>query len=218
MPLSVSLRGFERAVVGSAQHAATAAVVKQSVDGFLQHALFVAHDHVGRAKFHEFLQPVVAVDDAAIQIVQVGSGEAAAIEWHQRTQFRRKDRDHVQNHPLRLVAALAEGFQHLRRLANLMRFCRRRIGLHFLAKLIGEFSTSTRRSSSLMASAPIVATKLAGIFGGELAVFLFVKQLAFFEDGDFARVDNDERFEVENALEVAHGNVQQVADAARADP
>src|SRR5216684_4941168 len=33
--------GLERAVVGSAQNAATAAVVKQSVDGFLKHALFV---------------------------------------------------------------------------------------------------------------------------------------------------------------------------------
>src|SRR4029077_2092807 len=71
-------QGFERAIVGSAKNAATAAVVKQSVNGFLEHALFVADDNVRRAKFHEFLQPIVAVDDAAIEVVQIGSSEAAA--------------------------------------------------------------------------------------------------------------------------------------------
>src|SRR4029077_4487599 len=57
--------------------------------------------------------------------------------------------------------------------------------------------------------------KLTGILGGELAVFLFLKDLTLLEDSDFALVDNDEGFEVENALEVAHGNVQQVANTAR---
>ncbi len=42
--------GLEWAVVGAAQNAAAAAVVKQSVNGFLQHALFVADDDVGRAQ------------------------------------------------------------------------------------------------------------------------------------------------------------------------
>ena len=37
---------LERTVVGAAQHAAAAAVVEQRIHGFLQHALFVAHDHV----------------------------------------------------------------------------------------------------------------------------------------------------------------------------
>ena len=72
-------RGLERAVVGATQYAAAAAVVEQSVNGFLQHALFVADDDVGCVKLHELLQPVVAVDDAAIEIVQVGGCEAAAV-------------------------------------------------------------------------------------------------------------------------------------------
>src|SRR5262249_4391794 len=58
-------QGLERAVVRSAKNAATAAVVEQSVNGFLEHALFIANDDVRRAEFHELLQPVVAVDDAA---------------------------------------------------------------------------------------------------------------------------------------------------------
>ena len=94
---------LERAVVGAAQHAAAAAVVEQRVDGFLQHALFVAHDHFGRVQVHQLLQPVVAVDDAAIEIVQIGCRKAAAIQRHQRAQLWRNDRQHVENHPLRLV-------------------------------------------------------------------------------------------------------------------
>ena len=39
------------------------------------------------------LQPVVAVDDAAVEVVQVGGREAAAVERHQRAQVRRDDRD-----------------------------------------------------------------------------------------------------------------------------
>ena len=94
---------LERAVVGAAQNAAAAAVVEQRIDGFLQHALFVAHDHFGRVQVHQLLQPVVAVDDAAIEVVQVGSGEAAAVQRHQRAQLRRNHRQHVEDHPLRLV-------------------------------------------------------------------------------------------------------------------
>ena len=75
---------FERAVVGATQHAAAAAVVEQRVHGFLQHALFIAHDDVGRVQLDQLLQPVVAVDDAAIEVVQIGGGETAAIQRHQR--------------------------------------------------------------------------------------------------------------------------------------
>src|SRR5207244_12633129 len=41
---------------------------------------------------YELLQPVVAVDDPAIKIVQVGSREAAAVQRHERAQLRRKNR------------------------------------------------------------------------------------------------------------------------------
>ena len=154
---------LERTVVGAAQHAAAAAVVEQRVNGFLQHALFVAHDHVGSVQLHQLLQPVVAVDDAAVQIVQIGGGEAAAIERHQRTQFRRNHRDHVENHPLRLVAGLAEALDDAQTLGVLQLLLLRSFGLHLLADL--ELRALRRRSclsSSLMPSAPIMATNLPG--------------------------------------------------------
>src|SRR5207302_3734830 len=104
---------FERAIVGSAQNAATAAVVEEGVNSFLEHALFVADDDVRRAKFHELLQAVVAVDDAAIEVVQIGSGEAAAVERNERTQFGGKHGNDIENHPFGLVAGLAESFENL---------------------------------------------------------------------------------------------------------
>ena len=79
---------LERTVVGAAQHTSAAAVIEQRVHGFLQHALFVAHDHVGRVQLDQLLQPVVAVDHAAVQVVQIGGRKAAAIQRHQRTQLR----------------------------------------------------------------------------------------------------------------------------------
>jgi hypothetical protein len=59
---------------------AVAAVVEESVDGFLEHAHLVMDDDVGRLHLDELLQAVVAVDDATIEVVQVGGGEAAAFE------------------------------------------------------------------------------------------------------------------------------------------
>ena len=103
---------FQRALVGAGHGFAAAAVVEQGIHGFLQHALFIAHDDFRRLQFQQSLQAVVAVDHAAVQIVQIGSREAAAIQRHQRTQFRRQHRQHFQNHPIRTYAGTLERFQH----------------------------------------------------------------------------------------------------------
>ncbi len=153
---------LQRTVVGATQHAATASVIEQRVHRFLQHALFVAHNDFGSVQVHQLLQPVVAVDDAAVKIVQVGGGKAAAVQWNQGTQFRWNDRNHIQNHPVRLVAALAEGFDHLQALGILEPLLQRALMLHLLAQFADRASTSTRFSNSLMASAPIIALKPAG--------------------------------------------------------
>jgi hypothetical protein len=91
---------LQRALVGAGDGAAAAAVVEQRVDRFLQHALLVAHDDVRRVELEQALEAVVAVDDAAVQVVQVRGREAAAIQRHQRTQVRRQHRQHGHHHPL----------------------------------------------------------------------------------------------------------------------
>ena len=156
-------QGFQRAVVGAAQDAAAAAVIEQGIDGFLQHALFVAHDYVGRVQFDELFQPVVAVDHAAIEVVEIGRGEAAAIERHQRTQLRWNHRDARRESsipaccstcgtiPLRAgVCRTSASSAATARSSS----CRESLQL--------SDSTSIFLRSSLMPSAPIMATNLPG--------------------------------------------------------
>ncbi len=165
---------FQRAVVGSAQHTATTPIVKQCVDRFLQHALFIANDHVRGAQFHQLLQPIVAVDDATIKVVQVRRREAAAIEWHQRAQLRRKNRDHVQNHPLGFVAALAECFENFQALGEFDAFLQRRVSFHLVAQFVRQFLHFHALQKFLDGFRAHASGELSRIFLNELAVFLFL--------------------------------------------
>ena len=65
-----------------------------------KNALLVAQDDFRRVDFEQFLEAVVAVDDAAIEVVDVGSRVAAAFERDHRAQRRRNDRDAREEHPL----------------------------------------------------------------------------------------------------------------------
>src|SRR5438309_551373 len=60
---------LEWPIVRAAKNATSAAVIEQRIDGFLEHALLIAHDHVGRVQLDELLQTVVAIDYSAIEIV-----------------------------------------------------------------------------------------------------------------------------------------------------
>ena len=97
---------LQRTLVGAGDGAAAAAIVEQGVDRFLEHALLVADDDVRRAQLHQPLQAVVAVDDAAIEVVEVRGREPAAVERHQRPKLGRDHRDDVEDHPLGLVARI----------------------------------------------------------------------------------------------------------------
>ena len=74
----------------------------------------------GRVQLEQALQAVVAVDDAAIEIVQIAGREAAAVERDERAEIRRKHRDDREHHPLGTVAALAEGLGDLQALDDLL--------------------------------------------------------------------------------------------------
>ena len=98
---------LERTVARPGHRPATATVVEQCVDGLLQHALFVVDDDLRRTEVEQTLESVVAVDHAAVQVVEVGRGEAATVELDHRAQFRRDHRHDVEDHRLRVVAATA---------------------------------------------------------------------------------------------------------------
>ena len=82
----------------------TPAVVEQRIHRLLQHALLVPKNDLRRAVLHQFLEPVVTVDHAPVKIVEIARGKAPAIERNKRPQIGGNDRDHVENHPHRIVA------------------------------------------------------------------------------------------------------------------
>ena len=83
---------LQRPFVAAGDGTPTATVVQQRVDRFLQHAFLVADDDVRGREFQQSLEPVVAVDHPAIEVVEVGGGEAPAVQWHQRPQIGRQYR------------------------------------------------------------------------------------------------------------------------------
>ena len=101
-------QGLQGAVAGTGDGATAAAVVEQGVDGLLQHPLLVVDDDLGGTEVDQATETVVAVDHAAVQVVQVGGREAATVELDHRTQLRRDDRDDVQDHRGRAHAGLEE--------------------------------------------------------------------------------------------------------------
>ena len=104
---------LQGAVARAGDGPAAAAVVEEGVDRFLQHALLVVDDDLRSAQVEQALQAVVAVDDPAIEIVEVGGGETAAVQLHHGAQLRRDDRDRLQDHPLRPVVGAQEALHHL---------------------------------------------------------------------------------------------------------
>ena len=97
-----------------------AAVVKERVDRFLQHPLFVANNDVGRFELEKILQSVVPIDDAAIQIIQIGSRESSALERNKRTQIRRNDGQHFKHHPFGTRVGGGESLHKLQSLRELL--------------------------------------------------------------------------------------------------
>ena len=114
-----------------------AAVVDQRIDSFLQHALLVADDDLGRAEFDQALEPVVAVDHAAVEVIEVGRGEAATVELDHRSKVGRQHRQRAEEHPLRRVGRLAETVDDLEPLHRLLATLAG-LGLDFNLELLGS--------------------------------------------------------------------------------
>ena len=205
---------FQRALVGAGDDAAAAAIVEQRIDGFLQHALFVAHDDVRRFQLDQALEAIVAVDDAAIEIVQIARRKAAAIQRHQRAQFRRDHGNDGQDHPFRAIAGIDEGFDHLQALDELLRL--------FAAVAAGDFHAQIGCEFLEIDGLQQRADGFRADHGGEavlavivlrLIIFVFREKLAVLERGQ-ARLDHHVVLEIKNALQILQRHVEHEADAA----
>ncbi len=168
----------------------------------------------GRLQIHEALQPIVPVDDAAVEIVQVGGGEAAAVERHQGSQLGRNDRDDLQDHPVRLVARLQEGLHHLQPLDRLLALLDGGLPQHLGAQVSGErvqiqiaqeLPDGLRPHADFEGIRPVLLVELAHAVDRHEVPLL---------DPIDARVENDVLLEVEDLLQIAQRHVQKLTDAA----
>ena len=191
---------------------AAPAVVDQRVDRFLQHALFVLDDDLGRVEFEQPLETVVAVDHAAVEIVEVGRRETAAVELHHRAKLGGDDRHGRQHHPLRTVAAVEKCFDNLETLDRLEALLSAGL-LELFAQIF------------LDAAQVEVAQQLADRFGAHagleaiaeliarFAILLLREHLALGQRR-VAGIDDHVGREVDDLLQLTRRHVEQDADAA----
>src|SRR5579872_6232088 len=203
---------LQRAVVRPGHRPAAAAVVDERIDRFLQHALFVLDDDFGSRQLQQPLQPVVAVDDAAVEIVEIRGRKTAAVELHHGAQFGRNDRHARQDHPFRLVAGMQEGFDHFQPLDRLDPFLAGRL-LEIFAQLglqLVQVEVAQQLADGFGAHA---RTERVAVFFAVLAIFLLGEDLALLKRRS-AGIDDDVGGEINDLLELARRHVEQDADAA----
>src|SRR5919106_295153 len=206
---------FQRTVVGPGDHAAAAAVVEQCVHRFLEHPLLVADDDLGRLEVHEALEPIVPVDDAAIQVVEVRRREATAIERYQRAQLGRDDGDDLEDHPVRLVAGLQERLDDLQALDDLLALLDGRLTEHLGPQIAGqrvEVHVAQQLADGLGPHADL--ERLGTVLLVELAGLVHAHQVLLLHAVD-PRLETDVLLEVEDLLQLAQRHVEELADAAR---
>ena len=205
-------QGLQRALVGTGDRAATAAVVQQRVHGLLQHALFVAHDDVRGVQVQQPLEAVVTVDHPAVEIVQVGGREAAAVQGHQRTQVRRQHRQHRHDHPLRRVAGGVEAFHQLETLGQLLQLGVGVGRLDVLAQGVDLFLQVELQQQLLDRLGAHLGFELITELLERVEVLFVGQQLTALQSGH-TRLGHHEGLEVQHPLDVAQGHVQHQADA-----
>ena len=119
LPLEQVAERLQLVVALALHRLALPPVVNQRIHRLLQHPLFVADHQAGRAHPQKPLQPVVAGQHPAVQVVEVAGGEPPPVQLHHRAQLRRQHRQDGHNHILRAVFAAPESFQQPYPLARL---------------------------------------------------------------------------------------------------
>ena len=207
-------KGFERAVVGAGDGSAASAVVDQRVNGFLQHALFVADNDFGRVQLEQLFETVVAVDHTAVEVVEVACRKTAAVELYHRTDVRRNDRHHVEDHPLGTVARQTEALHHVQALEQTDALLTRG-SLQLLVQLRGKRVEVDLFEQQLDGLGAHACLEVVLIFFTHIVVFGFGKALVLCQIAAVAGVGDDVLREVEHILEHLGRDVEHERDTRR---
>ncbi len=198
---------LQRSLVGAGHGFATTAIIKQGIHGLLQHALFIAHDDVRRLQFQKTTQTVVTVDHPTIEVVQVGGGEASAIQRNERAQFGGQYRQNLEDHPIRLHPGLVKTFKHLESLGDFLDLGFRR-GFRELGAQLFDFGLQIDLAQEF--------TNALGTHHGHKAitillllskVVVFRHDLAALERGHVG-MDHHKGFKVKHPFDVTKGHVE----------
>ena len=95
-------------VTWTGDRATTATVVKERVNSFLQHALFVIDDDLRSTKIKQTLETVVAVDHATVEIIEIARCETTTIKLNHGTQIRWNNWNCIKHHAHRGIGGVAE--------------------------------------------------------------------------------------------------------------
>ena len=140
-------------------------------------------------------------------------GEVAAFQQDQRAQIRRDHRDHVHDHPLGLVLRVADGFDHLQPLGQILDLLLA-VGLLDVAADLVRLGMEIEQAQQLL-------DRFSAHLGFEFRAVLFVRG-AVFVFGEkllllqrrLAGIGDDVVLEVDDLFDVAGLHVQQRAEAA----
>ncbi|CRH93010.1 Uncharacterised protein [Chlamydia trachomatis] len=99
---------FQRTVACTLNWTTAATVIEERIHSFLKHTLFVIHHNLRRIKINHALKTIIAVDNATIQIVEIGRCETTTVKLNHRTQIRRNHWKSIENHRFRLCTGVQE--------------------------------------------------------------------------------------------------------------
>src|SRR3989475_8653191 len=201
---------LQGALVGAGHRLAAAAVVQQRVDRFLEHSLFIPDDDLGRFQLEQPLQPVVAVDHAAVQVVQIGGRETPAVERDQGPQLGGQHRQHFHDHPVRLDAGFLEAFEHFETLGELLDLGVGAGALELLPQSIDLLVEVDRAQQLANALGSHGGREIVSVLLDLGEVILLGEELRPLDllVVDHARVGDDIGLEVEDALDVSERHVE----------
>ena len=199
--------------IGASDGFASSAVVEQDVYGFLQHSLLIANDNLGCIQLLQAPQTVIAINHPAIEVIEVTGGEPPPVKGNEGTQIRRQHRNHLQNHPLRLVSRLPEGVNHLKPLGQLLPLGYR-VGLtDFLSQLLGKFLQLNLAQQLLYRFCAYAHLEALAVLLPQLAIPFFAQQFVHAQRG-IARINHNIAVEIENFLQFFQGEIKEVTHLA----
>ena len=183
-------------------------VVKQGIDRFLKHALFITDDDFRSLELKQVFEAVVSIDHPPIKIVQIGSGKAPTFQWHQRPEIWRNDWQHHKNHPIRTGLAGDEALKKLDALGQFFAYLLAAGLRHRNLQLLNLFIQVDRFESSSDSTRTHFCLKSVSPVGlPSLAIFHFAEQLMLLQRSR-ARVNDKVIFIINHTLELTRSHVE----------